>query len=238
MTIEQWIMLVSAAGAVLGGIASLIHALRGIRKSKKRSNDKLEGKQMKHKVVIWIVLSGVCLITGVGFGAALTAGIGAEPLNVQLTKAAWDAFNDRKYDEAVLKADNCIKEFEGQALLEQGKLETEKAPQPPDGAVSKEGAERIHKSGLLNDVATCFFVKGRALEEQHRYSQARTAYEKAAGLSYGRTWDPKGWFWSPAQASEGRLKTLPKDTEPPAPKPVSQTRGSEVLEGGKKAPER
>jgi tetratricopeptide (TPR) repeat protein len=164
---------------------------------------------MKHRVMIVVFLSSLYFFVGPMLCVSWAADP-VEPENVVLTKAAWDAFNDGKYDQAISKADECLKKFEGQAILEQEKLEKDKAPQPAEGSASKEATETIHKRGLLNDVATCLFIKGESYEEQQKYLEGKAAYEKAAKLTYARTWDPKGWFWSPAKASEGRLKTLPK----------------------------
>jgi tetratricopeptide (TPR) repeat protein len=139
-------------------------------------------------------------------------------VNERLTRAAWRALNRGQYDEAVSKADECINQFAGQAFLEQAKLETLGAPQFPEGKVADETAQQIHANGLLNDVATCHFIKGCALEERHHYPESRAAYEEATKFTYARTWDPRSFlFWIPSQAAKGRLITLPTEPKQPAP---------------------
>jgi hypothetical protein len=67
----------------------------------------------------------------------------------------------------------------------------------------------------VNDVATAYFVKGRAAEyllkkqKNQKYKQiAQEAYQSAMKFTYARCWDPQGWFWSPAEAAGERLPLL------------------------------
>lgn len=149
-----------------------------------------------------------------GLGLSLTSvGAGAMPLkqnepeNVQLTNAAWDAYNRSDFEQAIKAADKCIDEFQGDADRKQASLEGEH-PTIPVGKVSKDEKKKILANGVLNDVATCFFIKGRSAENLKRMDDAKQAYKAAAKYIYARTWDPKGWFWSPADAASDRLKRL------------------------------
>jgi hypothetical protein len=130
-----------------------------------------------------------------------------KPLNERLTAAGWEALNNDKHQVAITNADKCIDEFLGAAKRIQAKLEAEKAT-IPTGAVSEEQKKRIFDNGVLNDVATCYFIKGRALEKSGRKEDAKKAYEAVKKLSYGRCWDPGGWFWSPAETAADRLRVL------------------------------
>jgi hypothetical protein len=132
----------------------------------------------------------------------------AKPLNVRLTSEAWDAFNAKNWKRAISKADECIKEFQGHADEMQAELEKAKAPQPPDGAVSEQEKKQIFKLGLINDVATCLWIKARASQELDQKEEAKQAYQAAAKYTYGRSWDPNGWFWNPSQDAFIRLKRL------------------------------
>ena len=125
---------------------------------------------------------------------------------------AWKAFNGGDNVGAIAAADNCIDDFGPKAEKEQAALAADSKPLPPTGAVENP-AERnvIFERWAVNDVATAYFVKGRAAERLYRAGQkkykaiAEQAYQGAVRLSYGRAWDPKGWFWSPKEASEDRL---------------------------------
>jgi len=151
--------------------------------------------------VVLLVLSGSLLVTRAFSN-------GSQALNVELTTAAWTAFNKGDFVGAIANAEKCIGEFRGAADRKQAELEKSKAPPPPTGAVSDEEKKAIFARGLLNDVATCFFIKGRSAENLGRKDEARQAYESASKYTYGRCWDTKGWFWSPAEASMDRLATL------------------------------
>ena len=129
----------------------------------------------------------------------------------ELTVGAFKALEAKKYELAVSKAEEVIGEFAGIASDRQKKLENEKAQEPPIGKLTDEQKAALFQEGLLNDVAACYFIKGRALEHLRRNTEARTNYEAAAKLTYARTYSPdEDIFWSPADGAKGRLNTLPK----------------------------
>src|ERR1043166_5780057 len=98
----------------------------------------------------------------------------------EVTNAAWAAFSSGrdekglsdaerqiKFETAIANAERCIQEFRGSALLKEDQFKREKADLP-EGAVGDEMAKRIFANALLNDVATCYFIKGYALEKLGR----------------------------------------------------------------------
>lgn len=130
---------------------------------------------------------------------------------------AWDGFNRTDYLEAIRAADRCIDEFGRAAARMQDSLVAAGIPEPPVGAVSDAEKNRIFRRGLLNDVATAYFIKGRSAEylfraggadAADRRQEAHRAYGDACALSFGRTWDARGWFWSPCEAANDRLAGL------------------------------
>ena len=130
------------------------------------------------------------------------------PPNEQLTSDAWAVLNRLDYAVAIQKTEECIDSFELQAIRDQEALKD--SPMPPVGAVSDEDKAVIQARGVLNDVATCYFIKGQALEKLGRVNQAKEAYQSAKQFPHARTWDPLGFFWSPAQAASDRLAKLSK----------------------------
>jgi|ERR1035441_4265622 hypothetical protein len=155
-------------------------------------------------------LPSLCLVAFlcvVGF--ASPAADDEEFANVLLTKAAWAAL-DQGHDPrlAISKAERCINKFGAQADAKQAELERLKARQSPLGAVSPEEKTAINQRGLLNDVATCYLIKGKAAEKLKLPDEAKAAYCAAAKYTYARCWDPHGWFWSPAEAACERLGDL------------------------------
>ena len=129
------------------------------------------------------------------------------PLNVELTNTAWENLNQGKFKNAIQATERCIEEFGLGAEETQSRLEREQARVPPIGSkFSKNEREEIVSRGLLNDVATCHFIAGKAWEGLNNTSAAIAAYTKASKLTYARTWDPKGWFWSPSKEAKRLLK--------------------------------
>src|SRR5271157_291569 len=127
-------------------------------------------------------------------------------------KEAWAAYNSKDYPGAIKAADKCIDDFGRQAEKEEAALKAKPEPEPPIGKVEG-AAERnaIFARWAVNDVSAAYFVKGRSAEflykngSKRQKTVAEQAYQGAIGLSYGRVWDPQGWFWAPKQAAEERL---------------------------------
>ena len=129
-------------------------------------------------------------------------------------KNAWSAFGKNDYKTAITFSDSCIKKFGKIALDQQAKLKKDSVPLPPAGAVDNNEAEknRIFSRGLINDVATAYWIKGESAEHLYESSKdkkyktmSQESFKGAAELKYGRCWDPKGWFWSPADAAKKKL---------------------------------
>jgi hypothetical protein len=127
---------------------------------------------------------------------------------------AWKAINSSEYQNAIKFADQCIDNHKKTADKQEEKLTADKEPIPPTGAVSDAEKNRIFMRGLLNDVGTAYFVKGQAAESLFKkggkkastYKEmAEKSYKAACNYKYARTWDPKGWFWSPCESASNHL---------------------------------
>lgn len=129
------------------------------------------------------------------------------PLNEKETAAAWRALDVKQLQKAIEHADVTIGAFLGDAIKIQERLVKSSAT-VPNGSVDSATRARIFANGLLNDVGSCLFIKGKALEGLERRDEAVRVYRQLATLTYARTWDPKGWFWSPADAASRRLSEL------------------------------
>jgi hypothetical protein len=126
----------------------------------------------------------------------------------ECTNQAWVFFNKNDYASAIDRAQLCIYFFRGKANDEEKDLEEKREPVSPTGQVDPTQKERILKRSQLNDVATCYFIEGKSHESL--YLKDKTLKEKDAAVEayvagckykYARTWDPKGWLWSPAAES-------------------------------------
>jgi hypothetical protein len=203
--------LITAVTALVGGLAALIAAWP---KSKPKQCSIMLKEQEAKRLAATVAVLLLTISAGV-FVGRLTAGptqsvpVAGLPSNVRLTAAAWDFYNKKNYRAAIAKAQECIQEFQGSANKEQAELKGQSAPVPPTGKVSEEDKASIFQRGLLNDVATCFFIQGRSAESLGLLEDAKRAYRQAETYPYARTWDPGGqFFWSPAQAAMDRLSTL------------------------------
>lgn len=209
--------LLTAIGGVTLGMAKLTHEvtrlLRWVITRKKAKKAEIKGEA---HVSFKISINGILLIvlpllfsgTVLSFRWKV---LSALPLDVRLTKHAWDAYNKKKYESAIRYAEECINEFKGAANRGQRKLEQEDTPLPPTGKVPEQEREIIWERGLLNAVGTCFYIKGRSLEALGQKQESIAAYKEASRYTYARCWDPKiKIFWSPAEAALDRLQLLEK----------------------------
>lgn len=122
-----------------------------------------------------------------------------------ITTKAWEALGAKNYEQAIAYAKTCVTRYETQAVEMQKEL---KAPVPPDDR------EAVSKKWALNDVGTCLFIMGQALEKQDKGTEALAAYKQLIEkVSFAQCWDPKGWFWKPADAAKMRIKALEFDTQ-------------------------
>ncbi len=138
------------------------------------------------------------------------------PRNAELITCAWGFWNDGRDVEAIAVAEQCIADFEGQALRDQRALSLGGQPAPIIGRPgSQNEKDEILARGVLNDVAACHFVKGRASERLGRTDEAKEEYRAVLQFPLARVWDAGGepgglgFFWSPAQAATDRLASLP-----------------------------
>lgn len=117
--------------------------------------------------------------------------------SVTLMVKAWDALGAGQYADAVAYTEKCAELYEEEAMKMQASL-SEKAPK---------GKE--HDYWALNDVGTCYFIRGEALVKLNKDAEALEAYNVVVDkLYYAQAWDPKGWFWSPASAAKQKIIIL------------------------------
>lgn len=124
-------------------------------------------------------------------------------LNNILTDNAWEAYNKEDYKLAIIYADSCINAYEVHAFNTQKAIEGEL---PVGRVLDAKIHQEILSNGTLNDVSTCYFIKGKSLIELNEQKRAVEAFKKTMRFHNGRTYDPTfDGFWSPAQASKAAL---------------------------------
>ena len=118
-----------------------------------------------------------------------------------LTAKAWTALGEGDFDKVAVFTGKCLELYADDADRQQADLE-DFLPK-----------EKAHDAWALNDVGTCCFIAGQALEKQNRPADAAAAYRKLVdSYGYAQCWDPQGWFWRPAEAAAQRLKQLDFET--------------------------
>ncbi len=120
-----------------------------------------------------------------------------------LTSKAWDAYGRQDYEEALTYAEKCIDMYAEEAKAMQAAL---------DGYPANEPREATSKYWALNDVGTCLYIRGETLMQQGKTDEARQAYRRLVDeFSYAQCWDPKGWFWKPAESAKKKRVELEFD---------------------------
>jgi hypothetical protein len=119
------------------------------------------------------------------------------------TRAAWMALKD-KPGEAMKIAQKSIDTYGKLAIQQEEAL----ASTLPVGKVTGDQKKAIFANGALNEVGTCYLIKGEALKKQGHVNDARSAFQAAQRFPDARTWDPQGFFWSPAEAARKELTIL------------------------------
>ncbi|MFH1767892.1 MAG: glycoside hydrolase family 2 TIM barrel-domain containing protein [Candidatus Omnitrophota bacterium] len=70
-----------------------------------------------------------------------------------------------------------------------------------------QGKENLYS--LMNDVATCYFIKGEALMREGKIEEATEVFEAVVEkYPFAQSWDPRGWFWSIKEKAEITLRKL------------------------------
>jgi hypothetical protein len=144
-------------------------------------------------------------------GSIVCAGnVFAQEDRAVMVKNAFDAFNARKYEEAIKIADACADQFGRAARRDQQWIEAGKErPLPAGRADPKTPAARAtFANGVLNDAAACLFVLATSQERTGNCRSARETYQQLAELTHARTWDPQGWFWAPSDAASDAIERL------------------------------
>jgi hypothetical protein len=122
--------------------------------------------------------------------------------SVTLTSRAWRALESGSMEDALAYADKCVELYEKQANAMQA-ARTDFAP-----------ADEAAKLWALNDVGTCLFIRGEVLLKQGDAAGAKAAYLRVAKeFGYAQCWDPRGWFWKPADAARQKIVEIEFDEE-------------------------
>ena len=116
-----------------------------------------------------------------------------------LTTQAWKALEASKSDEVTAYVGKVVDLYAAKARDMQNSL-TE---------YPWESKDKIFGYWALNDVGTALYIQGEALRKAGKSAEAKQAYQKLVDqYYYAQCWDPKGWFWKPAEAAQQALDEL------------------------------
>ncbi len=122
--------------------------------------------------------------------------------SVTLQVKSWDALGEGKYEDAVKYTEKCTELYEEEARKMQASLS------------AKPSSDVVNEYWALNDVGTCYFIRGEALTKLRKYSEAVAAFKVVKDeLYYAQAWDPKGWYWSPSDAAYPKIAVLEAKTK-------------------------
>ncbi len=134
---------------------------------------------------------------------------------VQAFKALEPSKGPRDLIKAIALTSDVIGQHRFKARADQKKVTG--VPEPGHPASEAE-FNRIAANGILNDVATCYFIRGRAYRLQGNHTLAADDFRAGAALTKGRCWDPGpgrtggynrvGIFWSPAEECGYQLEDM------------------------------
>ncbi len=151
---------------------------------------------MKRFLVLFAILTGVMTFSGVKESLAYNFG---DFRSETLVGKAWEALAQDDIEAVLAYTNKCLELYAEQAQNMQKSL---------TGYV--EGSnDDVFKMWALNDVATSLYIQGEAYRKASMKDEAKEVYTKLIKeYSYGQAWDPKGWFWKPADAAKEKLDMI------------------------------
>jgi hypothetical protein len=120
----------------------------------------------------------------------------------------WTLFNANKFEQTIDTASKYASSRKDDARSQARQLINGNEKSRPVGAVSPLLRDVILADAELNNVATCYLLMGWAALQLNRIEDARRAFQRVRCFPEARTWDPQGWFWSPAEAAKKELEKL------------------------------
>ena len=130
------------------------------------------------------------------------------PPTGELLSKAWEAHGQYDIEKTFQYTQECIDLYKAEADSQQQALTS----------VPKDKQE-IEGVQALNDVATCYFIQGESYMRQEKFEDAKKVFQVIIDkYPYAQSWDPRGWFWVIAKASqdsidkmEGKVKEIEEE---------------------------
>lgn len=121
-----------------------------------------------------------------------------------LVGKAWAALGSGDIEAVLAYTNKCLELYGEQARAMQKDMKDFVTGEPKE----------VHAKWALNDVATSLYIQGEAYRKANMKDEAKEAYKSIVdNYGFGQTWDPKGWFWKPADAAKEKLAMLESGVE-------------------------
>ena len=119
--------------------------------------------------------------------------------SVTLTTKAWESLAQNDIEAVLAYTNKCLELYGQEARKMQANM-TDYAQGSND---------QIFSYWALNDVATSLFIQAEAYRQANMKAEAKEVYsEIIKNYKFAQTWDPKGWFWKPAEAAKEKVAML------------------------------
>ncbi|MCM8771139.1 MAG: hypothetical protein NC936_04650 [Candidatus Omnitrophica bacterium] len=149
------------------------------------------------------------------------------PSSRELLSKAWEAHGQYDVENTFKYSQECIDLYKDEADRQQASL-----------TALPKSKQEIEAVQVLNDVATCYFIQGESYMRQEKFAEAIKVFQLIIDkYPYAQAWDPRGWFWVIAKASqdsidkmEGRSKEIVEEKRQilfPATKVILHDPGTE-----------
>ncbi|UCB56792.1 MAG: hypothetical protein JSV30_06265 [Candidatus Omnitrophota bacterium] len=114
-----------------------------------------------------------------------------------LAMKAWEALGKKDYEAVWAYTQKCIDLYQKEARRQQSSLSAFPA------------REKQMIFNVLNNVATCYFIRAEVLMRQNKLEEARETFQIIIeDYSFAQYWDPRGWFWKVAEKSQESIEKI------------------------------
>ncbi|MBP7088672.1 MAG: hypothetical protein KBB01_05170 [Candidatus Omnitrophica bacterium] len=145
------------------------------------------------KNIFYNFLSGLIIIISLAIFPFI---IYAQTSSEYVTKG-WAALGKREFSNVYEIVDKCISKF------------SEEADSLAKNLTDFPSVDKESECKVMDDVATCYFIKGEALMREGKIEEAKKVFQEIIDkYPFAQNFDPRGWYWSLREKSEITLKKL------------------------------